>query len=174
MSELNATKKQRLSCEQAQADKQVLPNDQSNIYHQVLNRQDYLTSICIFLSVQDLVQTIPLLSQDHHNILNNNHESTIHMLKSLVSYDFGELCSKYNISLAAKESKSSLNIIAQIYDDWDYLELKTGDLFPSEINFAGLMKLQKYECIRHWFIKVKNLLILSVLCIVFGHIGNLH
>ena len=90
--------------------------------HKVINQRDYLQTICLFLSMQDVVSVFYRLSHFHNNFLKDNRQ--LNMYYSLLSYDFGNICQMYDINYEKRNNHNEniFHFFTKIYWDWKYLQ----------------------------------------------------
>ena len=56
------------------------------LFRSVLCQNDYLSSICIFLTMKEVIESIPLISTFHHKFMNNISQKRL--IHALMSRDF--------------------------------------------------------------------------------------
>ena len=93
---------------------------ESTVFSKVFCQNDYLFSICLFLRMNDIIKSIPLLSIFHYKFLNNILNKKL--IKILISYDFGQamnnLC-KILLNTCEKYNKKQIYLETFENEDWN-------------------------------------------------------
>ena len=148
----NVCKRQRL-CPKTNTNLDANKDDtKKDITHKVMYCNDYMQLISSYLSIPEFFASLPLLSTYHTDFAKDPKQ--VNNLKMLVSYDFGEIWTIYNVNLTTKS-------VCQLYNDWNYFIMlgKQKNFLPNDpddttAHLGILMCLNKSQCIKYWLHKV--------------------
>ena len=147
-------------------------------YNQIISQPDYLSTVCQYLTVNEIFYSIPLISQFHLHYIHNIQQTKL--LKQCLSYDFGDILNRFKINLDAcnnhnNATNNNNNInnkhnnisyrMSRFYTDYKYLyecavnaKCETSNRFnTAECDFTPLMKLEKNNAIQHWLKASKDI-----------------
>ena len=135
----------------------------------VLCGKDYLNKIYEYLTIPQIMKSIPTISIFHSDHINS--DETLRILKKILSYDFGDILNLFKITLVGTQNNdtsdqaSNCQQIARFYTDWQYLQdnaIAAELINEAEImvdgrryrNFKALALLEPNECLQYWIDKV--------------------
>ena len=93
----------------------------NTIYHRVLCQQDYLQSICFFLTTIDVISLFSPLSKYHNDFLKDQRQLSLY--QQLLYYDFGHICQLYQIKYKPSSKQNVYQFVTKFYSDWKYMEI---------------------------------------------------
>ena len=127
---------------------------------QVLCHEDYLSHICQFLYLRQIIYSVCLLSPWHVYFLKGTRGSIV--VRRSLRYDFGDMWKMLNIH----QDKDILCQIKRFYVDWEYLmqcarqaNVNCKTICEPEVYYFDmqpLLSFEKSECVLHWIKKIPN------------------
>lgn len=119
----------------------------------LLENSTYCSLFLCFLSIRQVIQIISI-SKFHSSFLNN--KARHHLVKQLISYDYGDIWTVYNINLPYKNIPN-LKFIKILFNDFGFLKKLSGQvsfMMLSSSIVPVLGKLGKYDIIEYWIHKL--------------------
>ena len=126
-----------------------------DIFEKVLQRKDYLVTICYFLRIPEIYKSIASLSQFHHAFLTSNDQ--LKLIYTCFKYDFGNILEKYELGemTVNKNDKKNCVHFSKFYNDWKFLRDNCQMTKDSYFNdFTVFITIEKFGCVQHWFPRV--------------------
>ena len=145
-----------------------------------MEHDDYLYSICLFLTITDVLNSFVPLSLYYYNFLNDIRSKKL--IETLINYKFGNNYLKLlNVHLKYNETNSIFKQIYLLFNDWDYIvkcamksqniTVKQFNIKPNNerklINVSFLHYFNHYTTYTYWFTKVMYILFFVLTCDYF-------